>query len=233
MVNAVRLRPSAFRFVLFVLILGKLTAQTTLLDPLGWQGRWDSYLEKTYSWKRIGIVVAETSFDQMFSLHHCGRPPYCFHQGIEQALARRTTRTTIELAVGGLLHEDIRRQPSGLPGLRQRITYALIHAPLAKGREGEWRPAYSRFAGTLGGVAVSSALQGKSISDPRVYRSVGWSLTAYFQDALWTEFEPDLKRMAVQLEHRFRRHDTVALPRASDRDAPVTRAATLSPIESH
>lgn len=175
------------------------------IDPLGWHGRWDSYLEKTYSWKKVGVVAAEATFDQMFDLKKCGRPPYCFHHGIERSLARRTARTTVELAVGGLLHEDIRRRPSELPGFRKRVAYALLHAPLARGRDGDWQPAYSRFAGTFAGVAVTSAWQGRSFSDPRVYRSVGWSFTAYFQDALWAEFEPDVKRMAVRFGKQMRK----------------------------
>ena len=210
---------------LFVLLPCTLPAQTPpapLIDPLGWQGRWDNYLDKTYSWKRIGIVAAESSFDQMFSLHQCGRPPYCFHHEIERSLARRTARTTVELAVGGLLHEDIRRRPSGLPGIRQRVNYALLHAALAKGPEGEWRPAYSRFAGTLGGIAVASAWQGMPASDPRIYESIGWSFGAYFQDALWTEFEPDVKRMAARFAHRRRHPDPIAAP----------PAAVLTPVDT-
>jgi hypothetical protein len=71
-----------------------------------------------------------------------------------------------------------------------------LHAPLAKGPDGEWRPAYSRFAGTLGGVTVSSAWRGRPLTASRLYEGFGWSATSYFQDALWTEFEPDMKRTA-------------------------------------
>ncbi len=210
------------KVLLGFLFLSRLYAQTAFVDPLGWQGRWDSYLDKTYNWKKIGVVAAESTFDQMFDLKKCGRPPYCFHRGIESSLARRTARTTVELAVGGLLHEDIRRRPSELSGTRRRIAYALIHAPLARGRDGQWQPAYSRFAGTLGGIAVTSALQGRSISDPRVFESVGWSFTSYFQDSLWTEFEPDLKRMAVRFGRRFRHHNSLA-----------GKVLTPSPMETH
>ena len=34
---------------------------------------------------------------------------------------------------------------------------------------------------------------------------VGFTATSYFQDALWTEFEPDLKRMGHQVIDRLRR----------------------------
>lgn len=209
----------------FFLLLARLSAQGTSqdpvsapvapIDPLGWHGRWDSYLDKTYNWKRIGVVAAESTLDQMFSPRACGRPPFCFHRSFERDLARRTTRTTIELAVGGLLHQDIRRRPSELSGFRQRVQYALIHAPLARARNGEWEPAYTRFAGTLGGIAISAAIQDRSFSDSRVYRSVGWSFTSYFQDALWAEFEPDLKRMALRFGQRLRRHSVVPSTPAS------------------
>jgi hypothetical protein len=48
----------------------------------------------------------------------------------------------------------------------------------------------------FGGLAVSSAWNGRPLTAQRLFESFGWSATSYFQDALWTEFEPDLKRMA-------------------------------------
>ncbi len=99
----------------------------------------------------------------------------------------------MEWGAGALLGEDIRRTPSGQTGFRRRFAYALIHAPLA---DGSWGPAYSRYAGSLGGAMVGSAWCGRPITAGRLSEQVGWSFTAYFQDALWTEFEPDVKRMA-------------------------------------
>ena len=191
---------------------GLLQAQDTIApeptapDPQNLHERWDSYVQKTYSWKRIGSVAAETAFEQTFQLSKCGRPPYCFPHEIGGALTRRTARTTLELGVGALLHEDLRRRPSNRSGFRQRVSYALLHAPLAIGPDGEWRPAYSRFAGTLGAVAVTSAWEGRPLTAAHLSKSFGFTATSYFQDALWTEFEPDLKRMGHRLAERLRRH---------------------------
>ena len=156
------------------------------------------------NWKRISRVAAETAFEQTFQLRKCGRPPYCFPHEIGGALMRRTARTTMELAAGALLHEDLRRRPSNLSGFGQRFAYALLHAPLAiDDRNGEWRPAYSRFAGTLGAVAVTSAWNGRPLTAGRLSRGFGLTMTSYFQDALWTEFEPDLKRLGRRFASRF------------------------------
>jgi hypothetical protein len=164
-----------------------------------WQERWAAYVERTYNWRQVSSVAAETAVEQTFQLNKCGRPPYCLPHQIGGALARRTARTTIELGMGALLHEDIRRRPSGLTGFHRRVAFAILHAPLARGGDGEWRPAYSRFVGTLGGVAVSSAWHGRSMSASHLSGNFGWSATAYFQDALLAEFEPDLLRLGRRL----------------------------------
>ena len=187
-----------------------LQAQTLMPEQFDWNTRWNNYVARTYDWKLIGAVAAETAFDQAFQLNKCGRPPYCFPHEFGGSLTRLTARNTIELGVGALLHEDLRRRPSGLSGFRQRLSYALLHVPLAKRRDGGWEAAYSRFAGTFGGVMVTSAWDGRPFSTPRVFEAFGWSMTSYFQDALSTEFEPDLQTMARRFAHRFRHHDRAA-----------------------
>jgi hypothetical protein len=187
-----------------------LPAQTTAPD---WQERWGAYVQRTYNWRQIGMVAAETAVEQTFQLNKCGRPPYCFPHRIGGALARRTARTTIELGAGALLHEDIRRRPSGLTGFRRRAAFAILHAPLARGADGGWQPAYSRFVGTFGAAAVSSAWHGRPLSGPRLFESFGWSATTYFQDALLTEFEGDIRRLGRRLiGRRFTRVKSVSPP---------------------
>lgn len=183
-----------------------LYAQSAATVPLAWQDRWDNYVDRTYNWKRVGLVAAESAFEQSFQLRKCGRPPYCMPHSVGGSLVRRTSRTTIELGVGALLKEDIRRRPSGLPGFRQRVVFALTHAMLAKGPDGEWRPAYSRYAGTLGAITVSSAWQGRPLTTGRLARSFGLSATNYFQDSLFNEFEPDLRRLGMRAWRNLRRN---------------------------
>jgi hypothetical protein len=160
-----------------------------------WRERWDNYVERTYDWKLMTAVAAESAIDQSLQLSKCWRPPYCVPHHIGHALIRRTTRNTLELAAGELLGEDIRRRPSGLTGLRRRAVFALLHAPLARDSNGDWRPAYSRFAGTLSAVVVSRAWDGRPITAGSLAQSFGWTASSYFQDALFTEFEPDLRRL--------------------------------------
>jgi hypothetical protein len=178
-----------------------------------WQERWDDYVQRTFGWKRVSAIAAESAFTQTFQPRSCGRPPYCFPDDMGSALARRTTRTTLELAAGALLHEDLRRRPSGLRGWRRRVMFALIHAPLVKDDEGDWRPAYSRYIGTMGAVTVTRAWRGRPITTGHLFRSFGWSATTYFSDSLFTEFEPDLRRIGTNawrnhfrpMVYRFRR----------------------------
>jgi len=186
---------------------GFLRAQPVPAAPQDLRERWDAYLQRTYSWRRIGIVIAETAFDQTFELRKCGRFPFCFPHDIGGALARRTAGTSIEFGMGALLREDIRRRPSNLRGLPRRLAYALLHAPLAARPDGAWRPCYSRVAGTFGGIAVSSAWNGRPLTASRFFEGFGWSLTSQLQDALWTEFEPDMKRVGHRFAGRlWRRH---------------------------
>ncbi len=191
---------AVYRLTLILsLLICPLGAQTPDANTLGWQDRWEHYVERTFSWQRIGMVAAETAFDQTFQLRKCGRPPYCFPHEFGRAVAARTARTTIELGAGALLRQDVRRKPSGLEGFRPRLMFALTHAVLAKGTNGEWRPAYSRFAGTLGGLAVCTAWDGKPMTAGHLGQAFGWSVTNYFQDSLFAEFEPDMKRMAKRV----------------------------------
>src|SRR4051794_33041769 len=150
-------------------------------ETYGWQERWDQYVNRTYSWKRVGAIVGETAFEDTFRLSKCGRPPFCFPHHLGGALARRTARNTMESGAAGLLHEDLRRTPSGLTGFRQRFAFAMTHAALAKDADGDWRPAYSRYIGTMSAVVVTTAWDGRPMTSERVFGHFGISAANYFQ----------------------------------------------------
>src|SRR4051812_3019241 len=107
------------RIILLSVALPGLWGQTPAAEPQEWRERWDSYVERTYSWQRIGIVGVESAFDQLFQSGRCPKSPSCLPDHFGGALVRRTTRTTMELGAGALLREDIRRTPSGLTGFRK------------------------------------------------------------------------------------------------------------------
>src|SRR6266498_2600093 len=135
-------------------------AQTVDSGFSDWQERWDHYVERTYSWKNMGLLAADSLANQTLRLEKCTRKPYCLPHNVGGAFARRITRTSIELGAGALLREDIRRRPSGLTGFMPRAHFALTHALVARGRDGEWELAYSRFAGTFGAITVSTDWHG-------------------------------------------------------------------------
>jgi hypothetical protein len=180
-------------FALAVGVRGQ--SDTPPVGDIPWQARWDDYVERTYGWKNVGMVALDSAVEQSFQLNKCGRPPYCLPHHVGGSLVRRTARTSVELGFGALLKEDLVRRPSNLPGFRQRVWFALTHAALARGPDGEWRPAYSRYIGSLAAVTVSSSWNGRALTTGRIGSSFGWTASSYFQDSLLSEFEPDLTRM--------------------------------------
>src|SRR6185369_15005523 len=128
-----RVYRTSLAFTVFAIALRAQPEQTAPPAGFSLEDRWANYIERTYSWKRIGMVGAESAFDQTFQASKCGRPPNCFAHHFGGSLAQRTARTTIEFGAGALLKEDLRRTPSGLSGFRQRLTWAVTHAALAKG----------------------------------------------------------------------------------------------------
>jgi len=185
---------------LFAVLVVCLPALAQSVDNFAdWRERWDYYVQRTYTWQRLGMVALDTATEIPFNAAACRRPPYCFPHHLGGALARRTARTTMELGAGALLREDIRRRPSGLTGVVPRLRFALTHALLARGPDGNLRPAYSRFAGTLGGIAVSSTWNGRPLTTRAFAIGWGWEATSSFQDAVLTEFGPDIRRIGRRL----------------------------------
>jgi hypothetical protein len=186
-----------------LLVLPPMRAEETQSFP--WQERWRYYLHRTYSWERIGLLAADTAVEHATGPRTCGRHPKCYPDHYGFAFARRIARTSIEFGVGGLLGEDTRRTPSGRTGLRSRIGYALSHAYLARNSEGEYRLAYSRFAGTVGGLAVAAAWEQKPFWCRGLPAAMGGALITYAQDSLFAEFEPDIRRVGFRIARRSAR----------------------------
>ena len=195
------------RYLFWVVLLFRAYVFAQSPGSLDWQHRWNDYVDRLHDWRAVGSIAGDTAFNEAFRSRGCPYMEACFPHRFAGNLMRRTARMTTELGVGGLLGEDLRRRPSEMTGFRRRFVYAVEHAALAQGRDGTWRPAYSRYAGTFVGIAVSAAWRGRPLTGQRVMDGYTWAATSYFQDALLTEFEPDLKRAASHFAAKFRLRD--------------------------
>ncbi len=167
-----------------------------------WQERWDTYVERTFDWQRISLIAAGTAVDSVieetFEIGKCGRPPYCYPHDFGGAIFRRTARSSMELGAGALLHEDIRRRPSNLTGFRPRLKYALVHAALARGSDGEWQPLIAASSGRSRPIRwILRGVAGANIrASVRPLRHIHDHL---FPGLVWTEFKPDITRFARRI----------------------------------
>src|SRR5215471_1475763 len=156
------MKPMRYLFWVVLLFRAYVFAQSP--GSLDWQHRWNDYVGRLHDWRAVGSIAGDTAFNEAFRSRECPHMEACFPHRFSGNLIRRTARLTTELGVGGLLGEDLRRRPSEMKGFRRRFLYAVEHAALAQGPDGTWRPAYSRFAGTFAGIAVSAAWRGRPLT---------------------------------------------------------------------
>lgn len=162
-----------------------------------WEDRWKYYIHRTYSPERMSLLAVDTALDHAVSSG--GLHPVNYADRYAGAFATRIARTTIELGVGGWLHEDARRRASGLTSFRRRLSWALTHSMTARGPDGNVRPAWSRFAGTAGGFLVISSWNARPITVGRLGGAFSNSVLFNIQDSLLNEFEPELRRTGLRV----------------------------------
>jgi hypothetical protein len=109
----------------------------------------------------------------------------------------------VEFGAGAMLHEDVRRRESGRQGLGPRLRYALAHTWTAYQPDGSSRFSYSRLVGAVGGIAVYETWRQHPITTGRMAHELSWALASNVQDALLTEFGPDMKRFGAKLGKRL------------------------------
>ncbi len=166
----------------------------------GWSERFGYYLQRTYSWQRMGLLVIDTSFDHLLrEPKYWARGPNDFSCRYAAGFGKRIARNSVELLAGAALHEDARFKPSGEQGFGRRVRYALKHALLATDGQGRQRPAYSRFAGSAGGILLVSAWSPRPLTPRQFLEDFGFGLTSHFENSLLTEFSPDMKRVGMSL----------------------------------
>lgn len=106
-----------------------------------------------------------------------------------------STGNAIEAGLGSLWGEDPRYFRSTGSGVGGRAKHAIATTFLAPGRDGQWRPAYARFAGDLGNNFLSNTWRVDSENDAgdALVRSV-LGIAGRMGSNAFQEFWPDLSR---------------------------------------
>jgi hypothetical protein len=167
-----------------------------------WDQRWQHYLQRTYSWQRMGLLVLDTTFDHVTGdSREWGRTPQGFGCRYGSNLGSRIVRNSIELGAGAALREDARFRPSGAKTLGGRVRYATLQAFVAYRGE-ERRFAYSRLAATVGGFVAVSLWGGRPISPWRFAGNVGGAYTGHLENSFLNEFGDDLKAVGLRVRKK-------------------------------
>jgi hypothetical protein len=110
-----------------------------------------------------------------------------------------STGNAMEGALGALWGEDPRYFPSPKRGFGPRVKYVMRSAFIAPHRDGQWHPAYARFAGNVGSSFLSNtwrvpSANGVSSAALRVF----WGVLGNMGGNAYSEFWPDVKRKVLR-----------------------------------
>lgn len=198
-----------FRFshATFLLVLtpflcpGQQVAET----PFTPADRWAHYLRRTYGPDRLGILMAETSFEHL--LHDpemWDRSATSLGRRFGVSLERRVIRNTAEMGAGLVTGEDLRYSRSQSEGLKRRMLHSAFSSVTARMPSGRRRPAYTRFFAAAVTEASTAHWRGRPISGGGLLESLGWSAIGQVQTNLLDEFAPDLRRVGRRLWRKLR-----------------------------
>jgi hypothetical protein len=155
-----------------------------------------SYVTGTFGPVAVGSAILSGSISQAeVTPKEWGGGAEAFGERVGNAYARHVIRKTLEFGGASLLHEDNRYLPSLESGFGKRTLYALRSTFVAHDYAGHEHPAYSRFAGALGGSFIATIWAPRSISssgDALVSFGISVATAAGFN--VVKEFSRDLKR---------------------------------------
>lgn len=165
------------------------------------------YLRRTYCFDRLFTLAAEVAFNNYLQGggKRWGRSGSNYVVSTTHAFGQRVIANTTELFVGQIIGDDARYQRSTETKFLSRATHAFVGAFTARDRNGNTRPAWSRYIATGTGAFVSN----QQLPYPKSAGNVAWSFGLGLTDKLGStfldEFGPDIK-------NKFRRKK-VQLPR--------------------
>lgn len=131
---------------------------------------------------------------------HEDRDDYACRFGVYYA--RRAAKSSGELLVGYLNHEDPRPRHSTANGTWNRTRSALLSVVILKDEDGSGRPALSPIAGAFGSGFVGTACYRTNNIAEDGLRRAGISYSSYFVRAVFNEFRPDISAFASRLRRK-------------------------------
>lgn len=177
-------------------VIGSVAGMPREFIPQTSSERIRSYVTNTFGPLAVGSAILNGSLSQAEGTpKEWGGGAEAFGERVGNAYARHVIRKTLEFGGASLLHEDNRYLPSLDSGFGRRTWYALRSTFIAHDYAGHEHPAYSRFAGALGGSFIANIWAPRSVSssgDALVSFGISVATAAGFN--VVKEFSRDLKR---------------------------------------
>ena len=166
------------------------------IRPLALGEKADLYVDQTLSIKALlGASYAAGIAQWRHTPREWGSGIGGYGRRAAAAYGGSLTRHTTEFAVGSLLHEDPRFEPSARNGFVLRTEDALYHAAMVRNDDGGRQLAMSRIAASLAtGLAVNSWEPRKLRSTHHAFMLSLAGVASYATGTVMREFTPDVKR---------------------------------------
>lgn len=118
-----------------------------------------------------------------------------FGQRYGMRLTGLSTQNAMAATIGALWGEDPRYFPSPKRGFGPRVKYVIRSTFVAPRRDGQWHPAYARFAGNVASNFLSNTWRAPSENGTgSAVLRVFWGVVGDMAGNAYTEFWPDVKR---------------------------------------
>jgi hypothetical protein len=110
-----------------------------------------------------------------------------------------STGNAMEASLGSLWGEDPRYFRSNDRAFGGRVKHVIVTTFLAPGRDGNWRPAYARYAGNVGNNFLSNTwrVDSENSAGDAALRCV-WGITGKMAGNAFSEFWPDVKKLVFR-----------------------------------
>ena len=176
------------------------------MSPLSFREKSTLYADQTLSVRALlGASYAAGIAQWRHTPREWGSGMSGYERRAAAAYGGSLTRHSTEFAVGSLLHEDPRFEPSSRNGIFARTQDALYHAAMIRNDYGGRQLAVSRIAASVAtGFAVNSWEPRRLHSTHHAFMLSLAGIASYATGSVVREFTPDVKRYLADRLHGAR-----------------------------